>query len=184
VLIASVNYMVNPGGTANLQLRVGNNGIADYATGGFTQVRFGTDSAPLINGDAFGSGGPVGSIQGPPIGIPIITPVNLGEVEQSTPITANLIAATNPTWSGLTPTVGSPAIPATLTADGMFSWNPAGSKRGPKGNGIVYSWTATTTNTSAQDTRVAITLSLIPEPSSATLTVFVLFSFVALARRR
>jgi hypothetical protein len=184
VLIASVNYIAYVGGTANLQLRVGGNGIADYATGGFTQVRFGTDSAPLINGDAFGSGGPVGSIQvGSLLDLPIITPLNLGEVEQTTTISANLIASSDPTWSGLTPTTGTPAIPATLSSTGAFSWDPTGSKRGPKGNGVVYSWTATTTNPQGQDNRVAITFSLIPEPSTATFAAFVVLC-VASARRR
>ena len=134
-------------GSSQLQLRVGNNGIADWDSN-FAQVDFGTDSSPLINGDAFGSSGNVGIVSSNTSSpFPTITPVVLGEIDETTIITAQLTAAAGPvTWSNLTPTTGSPAFPATLTPAGMFSWNPAGSMRGPKGNGVVFSWTATATS--------------------------------------
>jgi hypothetical protein len=186
VLVASIPYMAIADGTSNLQLRVGANGISDFATGGFAQVRFGTDSSALVSGDAFGTGGAVGSIQvgtvGPPA--PVITPINLGEVEQSTTIQAQLTASNTPTWSALTPTAGSPALAATLSPTGQFSWNPAGSARGPKGNGRVYSWTATASNQGGADTRVAITLSLIPEPATVSLVGLAMVGVLGLVRRR
>ena len=62
VLIASVAYMVTGlSGHSDLRLRVGGNGIADFS-GNFPQVRFGTNTAPLVSGDAFGSSGTVGIV--------------------------------------------------------------------------------------------------------------------------
>jgi hypothetical protein len=105
---------------------------------------------------------------------PIITPINLGEVVQSTIITAQLLAANGPSvWSGLTPAAGSPAIAATLSADGNFSWDPTSSARGPKGNGVLYSWMATATNAQGADTNVAITLLLVPEPATVLFAIMV-----------
>ena len=173
VLLASIPYMVTGlSGHSDLRLRVGGNGIADF-NGNFPQVRFGTSNAPLVDGDAFGSSGTVGTVlihdccgPGP---APVILPVNLGEVEALTTITANLVSSNSPvSWSALTPTVGTPALAATLSEQGVFSWNPAGSLRGKRGSGqVVYSWTAMASNVFGTDTRVAITLTLIPEPATA-----------------
>jgi hypothetical protein len=116
---------------------------------------------------------------------PTITPINLGEVVPSTTIMANLIAAAGPvTWSNLTPSAGNPAIAATLSPQGAFSWDPAGSARGPKGNGVLYSWTATATNLAAQHTAVAITLRLIPEPATLQLMGLAMTIFIAIGGRR
>jgi hypothetical protein len=115
---------------------------------------------------------------------PVITPVGLGEVEQATTITANLNASNGPnTWSNLTPTAGSPSIAATLTPQGAFSWNPAGSRRGPKGNGVAYSWTATATNSAGADTRVALTLSLIPEPATLSMLALAFVGVLGFRKR-
>jgi hypothetical protein len=187
VLVASIPYMALAGGVSQLQLQVGTNGISDYATGGFASVKFGTDTAPDVAGDAFGMGGAVGSIQ---VGTtqtnpPVITPINLGEVEQSTTIMAQLTASNAPTWSNLVSTTGSPAIAATLSDTGAFSWDPTGSARGPKGSGTVaYSWTATATNADGMDTRVAISLSLIPEPATISLFGLAMVGVLGLVRRR
>jgi hypothetical protein len=117
---------------------------------------------------------------------PVIQPINLGEVEQTTTIMANLNATGDPTisWSNLTPSVGNPALAATLTPQGAFSWNPAGSARGPKGNGRPYSWTATATNAAGMDTRVAISLSLIPEPATMSLVGLAMLGLVGLGFRK
>jgi hypothetical protein len=186
VLLASVSYMATnlPSAKSDLSLRIGSNLIADVV-GNSPQVRFGTETSALVNGGAFGSGGPVGSIRvGSGIG-PVITPVHLGEVIQSTPIIANLFQTGAPsTWSGLTSVAGSPAVSATLTSHGEFSWNPAGSKRGPKGNGVLYSWSATFTTAFGSTTGVAITLRLIPEPATIFLTTLAATIFSYLFRRR
>jgi hypothetical protein len=186
VLIGSIPYMALGSGTSQLQLQVGGNGIADF-TGAFAQVKFGTDSAANVAGDAFGMGGAVGTIAvtGGGGDLPVITPVAVGEVEQATTIVRNLMASNGPiTWSALTPTTGSPAMAATLTPGGEFSWNPAGSRRGPKGNGVQYSWTATATNAAGAATGVAITLSLIPEPATMSLFGLALVGTLGLVRRR
>jgi hypothetical protein len=166
VLIASVPYMALASGTSQLQLRVGANGIADYNTGDFAPVRFGTLGGPFVNGDAFGMGSAVGSIQVGGGLTPVITPIDLGEVSEMTRITANLVVGGVAVWSNLMPLAGSPAIPATLDANGAFSWDPTGSKRGPKGNGALYSWSATATSPAGSTTSVALTLRLIPEPAT------------------
>jgi hypothetical protein len=116
---------------------------------------------------------------------PVISLVNLGEIESTGVIMANLMASEGPnTWSALTPTAGTPALAATLGADGAFSWDPAGSARGPKGNGRVYSWTATATNAGGADTDVAISLSLIPEPATVSLLGLAIVGLVGLIRKR
>jgi hypothetical protein len=189
VLLASVAYMTlgTPGAKSDLSLRVGDNGIADF-TGAFAQVRFGTDTSPLINGDAFGSAGAVGSITltesvGP--NPPIIVPVQLGEVDRTTPISINLQSCQCPTiWSGLTSVAGNPAIAAALNSSGEFSWDPAGSKRGPKGNGVLYSWSATVANPGGSTIGLALTLMLIPEPTTAPLAGLALFGLLGILRHR
>ncbi len=89
------------------------------------------------------------------------------------------------TWSGLTSTLGSPAIAATLDAAGNFSWNPAGSKAGKKGSGAVkYQWTATATNATGPDTDVAFEVILIPEPATISLLGLAMVACVGVLRRR
>jgi hypothetical protein len=186
VLLGSVNYMALAGGTSQLALKVGQQTIADW-DGAAPNVRFGANAAPDVPGGVPGGTDGVGSIQvgGGGGELPVITPVALGEVEQSTTIMANLTASNGPiTWSALTPTAGTPAIAAQLTAAGAFSWDPAGSARGPKGNGVAYSWTATATNAAGADTDVAITLSLIPEPATVSLFGLALVGMLGLVRRR
>jgi hypothetical protein len=63
VLLASVAYTAanTPGAKSDLSLRVGGNGINDI-TGNFSEIRFGTRSAPLVNGFDIGTLGLVGSI--------------------------------------------------------------------------------------------------------------------------
>jgi len=187
VLLGSINYTAgaNPG-TSQLALKVGSQTIADW-DGAAPNVRFGANAPPDVPGGTAGGTDGVGSIQ---VGTtqtnpPVITPVNLGEVEQSTTIMAQLTASNTPTWSALTPTTGSPAIAATLSPTGQFSWNPAGSARGPKGSGTVaYSWTATATNADGADTRVAISLTLIPEPATISLFGLAMVGVLGLVRRR
>jgi hypothetical protein len=160
--------LTTPGTKSNLSLRVGHLTITDF-NGSSPQVRFGTDSSPLISGGVVGSAGVVGSITIGESFAPVITPVHLGEIEQSSPIMANVTACNCPiTWSNLTSVAGNPALPATLTPAGAFSWDPTGSRRGPKGNGALYSWSATVTNASGSTTGVVLTLSLIPEPATLT----------------
>jgi PEP-CTERM motif len=117
---------------------------------------------------------------------PDIQLVNLGEIESGAVIMAQLNATNGPnTWSNLVPTMGSPALAATLGADGKFSWDPTGSARGAKGSGnVMYSWSATATNAGGFDTDVAITLKLIPEPATLSLVGLAVIGFVGLARRR
>jgi len=118
---------------------------------------------------------------------PVITLVDLGEVEGSAGVINALLNASNGpnTWSALVPTVGSPALAATLGADGSFSWDPAGSAAGHKGSGnVMYSWTATATNQGGSDTDVAIKLTLIPEPATLSLIGLAMIGLVGLARRR
>jgi hypothetical protein len=123
-----------------------------------------------------------------PVGMaPVIAPVALGEVETLGTIMQQLGVSAGDapiTWSGLTPSAGSPAAAATLSAEGLFSWDPAGSARGPKGNGIAYSWTATATNATGADTRVAISLSLIPEPATVSLFGLAMVALVGCFRKR
>jgi hypothetical protein len=186
VLLASINFMTlaNPVITSQLSLRVGDLTIADW-DGNAPSIKFGPTSAPEVSGGVPGGSGNVGSIGSNVIvERPIITPLNLGEVEQATPITAQLIASSRPTWSGLTPTVGTPAIPATLSSTGAFYWDPTGSMRGPKGNGVVYSWTATATGPTGDDTRVAISLMLIPEPKTPTLIALATIAILRFVRSR
>jgi hypothetical protein len=185
VLLGTVNYAANASGTSQLALRVGSQTIADW-DGAAPMVRFGANAPPDVPGGTPGGSDGVGSIMvmGGGVTAPVITPVNLGEVLQSTTITAQLTASNAPTWSNLTPTAGTPAQAATLTPQGAFSWNPAGSARGPKGNGVLYSWTATATNAGGMDTRVAISLSLIPEPATISLFGLALVGTLGLVRRR
>jgi hypothetical protein len=184
VLLGSINYMANAGGTSQLALKVGSQTIADWGGNG-PPTKFGLHSAPDVAGAVPGGSGSVGSIgSNLIIERPIITPLNLGEVEQTTAITAQLLASGAATWSGLTPTVGTPAISATLSSTGAFSWDSTGSKRGPKGNGVVYSWTATATGPTGDDTRVAISLMLIPEPTTPTLFALAMFAILRFVRSR
>jgi hypothetical protein len=138
-----------------------------------------------VAGTADGMEFPItGVFGGEPILLPEISLVNLGEIQSTATIMANLNASNGPnTWSALTPTAGTPAMGATLSAQGAFSWDPAGSARGPKGNGRVYSWTATATNAGGADTDVAITLSLVPEPATLSLFGLAIVGFLGFRKR-
>ena len=185
VLVASVGYLASntPGAKSDLSLRVGHLTITDF-DGSSPQVRFGTESSPLISGGAVGSAGAVGSITlGGSFG-PVITPVDLGEIEQTTTIRATLYVPGPFTWSGLTSVAGNPAIPATLTPAGAFSWDPTGSNRRPKGNGVLYSWSATVTNAGGSTSGIVLTLRLIPEPATMTHLGLAILGLLAIARRR
>lgn len=139
---------------------------------------FGT---PNRDGDLVRLGG------APPVA-PIVQLVSLGEVEGSAGVINQLLNATGDvpiTWSNLLPSVGSPALAATLAPDGSFSWDPAGSAAGHKGSGnVVYSWSATATNGAGADSGLAITLTLIPEPATLSLIGLAMIGFVGFARRR
>jgi hypothetical protein len=88
-------------------------------------------------------------------------------------------------WSGLTSTLGSPTIAATLDVDGNFSWDPAGSPAGKKGSGQVkYQWTATATNTFGSHTDIAFEVILIPEPATMSLFGLAVAAYVGMLRRR
>jgi hypothetical protein len=81
------------------------------------------------------------------------------------------------------PGFGTPAIAATLDANGNFSWNPVGSK---SGSNVLYQWTATASNQLGPDeiytdTDIAFSVILIPEPLSLTVT---LTGLIVLANRR
>ena len=90
-------------------------------------------------------------------------------------------------WSNLQavagPNFGIPAIAATLDADGNFSWDPTGSKSGPKGIGVLYQWTATATDFVGSDTDVAFSVILVPEPSTLLLVAITSIGCVACLRR-
>jgi hypothetical protein len=136
---------------------------------------FGTDNRSL---DLIVTGG--GTTNPPNISL-----VDVGEYEGLGPITQQLTASgTGNMWSALMATTGSPSMGATLTPEGLFSWNPAGSARGPKGNGVAYAWTATVTNADGADTDVAIRLSLIPEPATMSLVGLAMVALAGLFRRR
>jgi hypothetical protein len=136
---------------------------------------FGTDNRSL---DLIVTGG--GTTNPPNISL-----VDVGEYEGLGPITQQLTASgTGNTWSALMATTGSPSMAATLTPEGLFSWNPAGSARGPKGNGVAYAWTATVTNADGTDTDVAVRLSLIPEPATMSLVGLAMVALAGLFRRR
>jgi hypothetical protein len=157
----------------------------------FLQVVLKQGERALLDVEVQGNGGTaiqqftdfvVGGVEPPPA--PVISPINLGEIEHGNTIMQQLMASNGPnTWSGLTPTAGTPGMAATLTPQGLFSWNPTGSARGPKGNGVLYSWTATATNEGGADTRVAISLSLIPEPATMSLLALALVGFVGFRKR-
>jgi hypothetical protein len=116
---------------------------------------------------------------------PIISLVDVGEYEELGPITQQLTSSgTGNMWSALMATTGSPANMATLSETGLFSWDPTGSARGPKGNGVAYAWTATVTNADGTDTDVAIRLSLIPEPATMSLVGLAMVALAGLFRRR
>jgi hypothetical protein len=185
--LGTINYTANATGTSQLALKVGLQTIADW-DGAAPMVRFGANAVPDVPGGVPGGMDGVGSIAvGGEVLLPVITPVALGEVNQVTNVMANLTASNGPiTWSNLVPTpgVGSPALAATLTPQGAFSWNPAGSARGPKGNGRPYSWNATATNAAGMSTGVAITLSLIPEPATVSLLGLAMVGTLGLVRRR
>jgi hypothetical protein len=188
VLLGSINYMANAGGTSQLALKVGSQTIADW-DGAAPNVRFGANAPPDVPGGVAGGTDGVGSIQvgGTEPLTPVITPVNLGEVEQSTTIMAQLTASNNPTsWGPLVPTAGTPALAATVNAQGQFSWDPTGSARGPKGSGTVaYSWTTTASNAAGSSpATVAITLTLIPEPATMSLFGLAMVGVLGLVRRR
>lgn len=88
------------------------------------------------------------------------------------------------TWSNLVLNNGEPANAPSLSSSGLFTWNPAGSKAGPKGNGVLYRWTATATNITGADTDFAITVRLIPEPATTNLAGLAMVAVVGLIRRR
>jgi hypothetical protein len=135
---------------------------------------FGTNNR---DGDLVYVGGAVG---------PDIQLVNLGEYLSTNAITQQLNAANGAggTWSALTSSAGNPSQAASLSPAGVFTWNPLGSQRGPKGNGVVYSWRATVTTAGGTDTDVALTLSLIPEPATVSLIGLAMIGLVGLVRRR
>jgi hypothetical protein len=121
-----------------------------------------------------------------------VVPKDLGELDVSAGVITTSLTATGDVtnWSALVPRVGAgfgvPANPATLsgTNNATFSWNPAGSKAGAKGSGaVVYQWIATATFLGGiQDTDVAVSLILIPEPSAVCL--FALAGAFTLSVRR
>jgi hypothetical protein len=166
VLVASVPYTALANGTSQLQLRVGANGISDYNTGAFAQVRFGTDSAALVNGDAFGTGGAVGSISidAPPTTPPVVVDVNLGDRTNGSIINHTFSTSTGDlpiTWSNLLATGPGALVNApSLTPGGGFNWNSTGSPLG------LYNFDVTATNAGGSDVgRLSLNLvSPAPEP--------------------
>ena len=129
-------------------------------------------------------------IPGPPI-LRSITINTLGEREISSgPVTASAIGTGIDTlvWSNLQPVVGPdlgvPAIVATLSPTGAFSWDPTGSKTGSKGSGRVeYRWTATVTDYLGSTTGAAFSVILIPEPATSLLAALASLTFVTRVRR-
>jgi len=112
---------------------------------------------------------------------------DLGEYEPLGVIMANLMATGGAgplTWSNLAVDAGSPAMAATLTPEGAFSWDTTGSARGPKGNGVLYSWSANVSDGTGTDMGVAIQVSLIPEPSTVTLVGLAMVGLVGLGFRK
>jgi hypothetical protein len=181
VLVASVPYMALAGGTSQLQLQVGTNGIAAYTQGAFTQVRFGTDSAPLVNGDAFGMGGTVGTITvgGEAPLIPV--DANLGDRPRGSIIDHTFTVSSSAgdvAWSNLVVNgPGTPAIAPSLSADGRFTWNST--------NSPVGTWVFDATVRDQFGLAIGhLTVNLIvPEPTSSILALLA-FSIFGISVRR
>jgi hypothetical protein len=164
VLLASVNYLATGGGTLQLALRVGSNGISDF-DGNASPLRFGTESAPILFGDQFGATGPVGSIQvdGPPPQPPVVADARLGDRAQGSLINHTLmtLAGDTPiTWSNLLVSGPGPPVHApNLSPNGEFTWNTAGSPLG------LYDFDVTATNAVGSDVgRLSLNLVAPPPP--------------------
>lgn len=131
-------------------------------------------------------------IGSPPSGNPpVITLNDLGQRELSAgTITAQINASNSPTsYGNLTLVTGNSTIlnPASLDpVTGQFTWNPVGSKAGPKNSGtVVYEWTATATNASGTSpATLAIRVTLIPEPATIALMGLAMVGMVGVIRRR
>lgn len=191
MLLASINYTLGPASsTSNLSLQVSDFGVADNA-GNPLSFRFGDPSKPLLTGDQIDATGIAGavSVAGGQTGVaPNIIEIVLNDRELSSGLISQQLddgpADPAATWSNLVLNNGSPLIAPSLSNGGLFTWNPAGSKAGKKGNGVLYRWTATATNATGADTDFAITVRLIPEPATMSLLGLAMIGAMGVIRRR
>jgi hypothetical protein len=118
----------------------------------------------------------------------MIALVNIGERGIALGTMVRQLSATgDQRWTSLTQTMGPPAaIQPTLTGGGLFSWDPIGSITGLKGSGkVVYEWSARAENFyGISPLTPAFRVTLIPEPATIALTVFVVLSFLGVTRYR
>jgi hypothetical protein len=112
------------------------------------------------------------------LGFPNFPPVaHDAEIRTGAAIISHLFTATDEepetlTWSNLTNVgVTTPAVAATLSPIGLFTWHTIASARFPFG--IPYEWEATVTDAAGLTDVARLTVRLIPEPSAWLLTTIV-----------
>jgi hypothetical protein len=182
VLIASVDYFA--AGFAccgsQLSLRVGSNGIADW-DGNFPQLRFGSQTAPILKGDQFGASSLVGLLTHTEAPL-IPVDANLGNQPRGDIIDHKFTVSSSAgdvVWSNLVVNgPGTPAIAPSLGADGRFIWNTAGSPLG--------AWTFDATVRDQFGPAVGhLTVNLVvPEPTTCLLALVGLSAFrLSIGRR-
>jgi hypothetical protein len=116
---------------------------------------------------------------------PVAADANLGDTTAA--IINHTFTATDDaaglTWGNLTPTVGSPAVAATLSPTGVFEWHTIGSARST--DGVPYAWTATVTDAGGLTDTATLSLELVvPEPATMSLIGIAMVGLVGFARRR
>ena len=156
--------MTLTGGTSQLSLRVGGQTIADW-DGNAPNVHFGTASNPAVPGGVPGGMGAVGSIgvEGPEPLPPVVVDANLGDREQGSVIGHTFTTSIGDppiTWGNLIASGPGPLANApSLTANGVFNWNSAGSPLG------LYNFDVTATGFGSDVGRLSLNLvGQVPEP--------------------
>ena len=132
VLLASIDYAVTACCSSVLYLKIGQFGIADW-DGNFPQLRFGSETAPILKGDQIGASGHVGTLfhtEAPLIPVD----VDLGNQPRGSLIDHTFTvsaSAGDVTWSDLVVKgPGTPAIAPSISADGRFTWDSTNSPLG------------------------------------------------------
>ena len=157
--------MTLTGGTSQLSLRVGGLTIADW-NGNAPNVHFGTASNPAIPGGVPGGMGVVGSIgvETPLPRPPVVVDANLGDREQGSVIGHTFTTSIGDppiTWGNLIANGPGPLVNApSLTANGVFNWNSAGSPLG------LYNFDVTATGFGSDVGRLSLNL-VAPGPEIA-----------------